>query len=271
MRKRGMGHPDNGQILALLDGEVHGAEAEALRAHMASCPECETRLRGVEEASERATQALGALDGEAPDLPKAMSRVQARKSAGATTRLISLPRAASIALLLTAAAASALPGSPVRRWVAQGWQALDGSDPVTSPQEDRGGTGGDEDALTPGAGLAETGASIPASTQGVEIWIHDLPAEADLRVIWIEGDEAWIYAGEGTRFNRVGGRLEAFGPPGAVRVELPRNLRQVVVGLDGSVLLRKSGDDVEILAPIQERTPTEILFDAPGKTNAGGS
>ena len=266
-----MGHPDSGQILAFLDGEVEGAEAEALRTHMVSCPECGTRLEGVEATSGKAARALSALDVEAPDLQKAMSRIQARQSTGVAGRSISLPKAASIALLLTAAAATALPGSPVRRWVVQGWHALTGSDPITSPVEDRTGTGGDQDALAPGTGLPETGASISASAQGVEIWIHDLPTEADLRVIWVDGDEAWIYAGEGTRFNRIGGRLEAFAPPGAVRVELPRNLRQVVVGLDGSVLLRKSGDDVEILAPTQERTPTEILFDAPGTTNAGGS
>ncbi len=259
-----MGHPDSGLIQALLDGEVGGTEADTLRGHLNSCPECGAGAEALEGASREVTRALLIVDTE-PRLEKARARALAKRRPGSRLFFgysLSLPKAASIALLLSATAASALPGSPVRRWLAQGWEALTESPQANPSQEDPSGTTGDEEALPP-----ETGASILASTQGVEIWIHDLPPQAELRVVWIDGDEAWIRAGEGTRYSLEGGRLEAFSPPGAVRVEIPRNLGQVVVGVNGSILLRKTGGEVEIVGTVQQRTPSEILFEAPGSTN----
>ncbi len=197
----------------------------------------------------------------------AESRQRDRNRPAAAAFSISLPRAASIALLITGAAVTALPGSPVRRWMAQGWSALTEPTLTDSGPQESEGAARDRGALPSEAGIPETGASIPASAQGVEIWIHDLPREAELRVVWIDGDESWIYAGEGTRFNLEAGRLEAFSPPGAVRVEIPRDLEQVTLRLNGSILLRKSGGEVEIAGPVQQRTPSEIIFRAPGSTN----
>jgi len=155
--------------------------------------------------------------------------------------------------------------------MAQGWKALTDSAQTGPGQEDPRQPGGDQEALPPEAGIPETGAGIPTSTLGVEIWIHGLPPQAERRIVWIDGDEAWIYAGEGTRFNRAAGRLEAFAPPGSVRVEIPRNLGQVVVRLNGNILLRKSGPDVEIMGPVQQRSPSEIVFEAEASTNDGRS
>ena len=88
-------------------------------------------------------------------------------------------------------------------------------------------------------------------------------------MLWIDGEEAWVYAGEGTRFTILDGRFEVIAPPGAVRVEIPRIFRRVIVGLDGEVLLRKAGGELEILAPVKERTPSEIRFEAPSAPNDG--
>ena len=268
-----MGHPDKSLIQALLDGEVEGTEADTLRAHLESCRECEAGAEALEVASLETTRALLLVDTE-PRLQDARSQVLGKKSLRSKRVFgfsMSLPKAASIALLLTGAAATALPGSPVRRWLVQGWAALTETVPSGSDQEDPSGSGEDQTALSPEGLISEIGAGIPALTGGVEIWIHDLAAEAELRVVWIDGDEAWIRAGEGTRFTREGSRLDAFAPPGAVRVEIPRDLEQVVVGLNGTVLLRKSGGEVEIAGPVQLRTPSEIIFEAPGSTNDGPS
>ncbi|MFH1764785.1 MAG: anti-sigma factor [Gemmatimonadota bacterium] len=271
-----MGHPDEGLMQALLDGEVGGAEADALRAHLKGCLECRAGAEALEEASRKTTRALFLVDTE-PRFEDARSRVLAksrqrgRKRPTAAGSSISLPRAASIALLLTGAVVTALPGSPVRRWMVQGWQALTESAQTDSGLQEPGGAGRDQGALPSGGGIPETGASIPSSTEGVEIWIHSLLPEAELRVVWTNGDEAWVHAGEGTRFNLVAGRLEAFSPPGSVRVEIPRNLEQVTLWLNGSVLLGKSGGEVEIVGPVQQRTPSEIIFEAPGSTNDGRS
>jgi hypothetical protein len=276
MRNEGMGHPDFGLIQALLDGEMGGADADALRAHLKSCAECGTGAEALKEASRMTTGALLLVDTE-PRFEDARSRVLAksrqreRKRPATAAFSISLPRAASIALLLTAAAVTALPGSPVRRWIGQGWRVLTEFARTESEPQETGGGVGDPRALPSEAGIPETGASIPASAQGVEIWIHDLPREAELRVVWIDGDESWIYAGEGTRFNLEAGRLEAFSPPGAVRVEIPRDLERVTLRLNGSILLRKTGGEVETVGPVQQRTPSEIIFRAPESTNDGRS
>jgi hypothetical protein len=105
----------------------------------------------------------------------------------------------------------------------------------------------------------------------IEIRIQGLGAEADLRVQWAEGKEAWVYAGEGTRFNSIAGRLEAYDPPGSIRVVIPRDSREVTLYLNGRVLLRKSGGDLEVLGPVEERSPSEILFGPSGGGNDSGA
>ena len=268
-----MEHPDNGLIQALLDEEVVGTEADTLRAHLAGCGQCRATAVSLEEASREADRALMLVDTD-PRLQRSRRRVLAKQHAGyrrISRHSISLAKAASIALLLTGAAVSALPGSPVRRWIVEGWWALTGPAENGPVGEDTGEGGATPEALLPEGGILETGASIPSSTQEVELWIHDLAPVAELRIVWTDGEEAWIYAGEGTRFNLSGSRLEAFSPPGAVRVEIPRSLQKVVVGLNGNVLLRKSGGEVEIMGPVQERTPSEIIFESPLSPNAGRS
>jgi len=276
-----MGHPDNGLLQALLDGEVQGPELDEIQTHLTGCLECRASFDILKEASGKTAAALLLLDTPPPlELAKGrfLTHDQSRDRSGRRSGFrpfpripFSLPRAASIALLLTGGAVAALPGSPVRRWMAEGWQALAGS-PQTSVDQgvSQGAPEGPEPAR-PDAGLPETGASISALEGKVEIWIHDLPAQSELRVLWTDGEEAWVYAGEGTRFNGVSGRLDTFSPPGAVRIEIPRNLGSVVVRLEGSVLLRKSGGEVEILGPVQERSPSEIVFEIPGGANDGMS
>lgn len=264
-----MAHPDRGQLLALQDGEVTEPEAGEIRLHLDACPSCRAEAQALESASLGAAEALARLD-STPRTEAVRARISQSRGKGRSRARsglfrflpsLSLPRAASIALILTGVAASALPGSPVRRWLVDLLQSSDSTPvqgtPVSPPDESEPAS---QEYAGPGAG-------IPAASGTVEIWIHDLPSDADLRVRWTDGDEAWIFAGEETRFNLEAGRIEAFSPTGPVVVEIPRNLNRVVVGLDGSVLLRKSGEEVEILGPIQHRTPTEILFHAPGNPN----
>ncbi len=266
-----MRHPDNGLMQALLDGELEGVEAEELRVHFDGCVDCSEGFQALEAASVNTRRALQLLD-TPPRLVAARSRFRARPR-GRNHRFlglpITLPRAASIALLLTGAAATALPGSPARRWLVGGWNALThGSGTATFPDALQGPAPAPT-PVSPQGAWPETGAGIPALSEGVEVWIHGLSGQAELRVVWTESDEVWIFAGEGTRFNRDSGRLEAYSPPGGVRVEIPRTLQRIVVGLEGSVLLRKSGEDLEILGPVLRRTPSEIVFETPGPSNDG--
>ncbi len=294
-----MPHPNEGLIQAFLDGELAPPEEQALRTHLDECPACQAGVRVHREAVQTLARALSIFDRE-PDLSEAHARVGARLQATARRRVsgaagmgrvnlglrrgaadragspahhpeeeepghrrlagLPLSRAASVALLLTAGAVSALPGSPVRRWMLGSWQALTGSGTTSVEAPD---VRQDADQAPPDAAeqaRGEAGASIAAGTGALEIWVHDLPAGATIRVQWVEGEEAGVYAGEGTRFRRGEARLEAFAPPGPVRVELPRTVSHALVGADGGVLLRVSDGQVDISGPVEGRTSSEIVF-----------
>jgi hypothetical protein len=257
-----MGHPDNGRIQAFIDGEAGQKEAAETKVHLEGCKECRAEEEILRASSRAVSDALGLLDTH-PSLKEAKDRFRKKQRSGRgpiRRFLTPLPRAASIALLLTGAAVSALPGSPVRRWVVRGWEIVRPASP-TIPVTGVGEAEGQRTESLQGS-IPETGAGLPVLEQGVEISLQDLPPEAELQVLWIDGTEAWVYAGEGTRFTLLNARLEVAGPPGAVRVELPRGPGDVLLRLDGKVLLRKTGDDVEIVGLVKESTPDQIVFDS---------
>ena len=57
-----MSHVDDGKLNALLDGELDAAEADLVRAHIASCAECTRRLEEAKQFLAGAADLLGALD-----------------------------------------------------------------------------------------------------------------------------------------------------------------------------------------------------------------
>ena len=169
-----------------------------------------------------------------------------------------LSRAASIALLLTGVAVTALPGSPVRRWLGEGWQAVTGHQEAETAVESA--VTEETPAPAPAAVSRETGAFVTGGAEGVELWIQELPAGAQVRVQWVEEGQAGIFAGEGTRYLRQDNRLEAQAPPGSVRVQIPRSLARAVLGVNGSVVLRLTPEGVELTRPVESSSDTEILF-----------
>lgn len=278
-----MAHPDEGQIRAFLDGEMGASDEKDLRDHFTGCPACEAELAAQERAMEQVSRALLVLDAD-PDLAEARVRILEHTrsgSEGSTSKaeeplgktdgrmvgkrrrfIFPLSRAASIALLLTAAGVSALPGSPVRRWIVDGWESLtdSGLSSVTSEPGEGAAASAEppQDPLSPQPG--ESGASILADRSPLEIWIHDLPSGAEIRVHWVDGDQVGVFGGNGIRFRTEEGRLEAFSPPGSVRVELPHALRNGLLGADGAVLLRVTEGQADISGPVERRTSTEIVF-----------
>ena len=278
-----MAHPDEGLIRAFLDGELGEEEAAAIRDHCGSCPECQAEIGVQEEALARTASALLLLD-TSPSVDEARRRVQARGdtpvrtgkevpswwSARRWSARSSLPKAASIALLFTAGAASALPGSPVRDWLAQGWAALTGSGgPEVATQEGLRPMEGDSSGLM-NPPPQETALRMVPGGDGVEIGLFDLPEDAEIRVLWVQGEEVSVFALEGTRFRTEAGRAEAHSPPGGgVRVEIPNALNRVLLTLDGKTLLRKSGSEVEILDSVQSQSPREVVFGVGPRPNEG--
>lgn len=263
-----MGHPADGMIRAFLDGEATG-NVRGIQAHVADCPRCGELAQAQARALDSFSDALSLLD-IAPRSEAARVRIlqkhrETRRGKAIIRR--NLPRAASFAILFTAGAAAALPGSPVRRWVAEGWDRLsereDSTVPVPSPSQ-----AGDR-AEGPGARPATVGASTAVGLGGIELQVRDLSESASLRILLVEGSEAAIFAGEGTQFRTEEGRLVASGPPGDVTMEIPAGALRVTVIVNGETYLRKTEGGMEVLRPVRARTPTEIHFGPAGPgTNA---
>lgn len=57
-----MSHVDDGQLNALLDGELDGAEAAAVQTHISGCTECTRRLEEAKRFLAQAADLLGALE-----------------------------------------------------------------------------------------------------------------------------------------------------------------------------------------------------------------
>lgn len=252
-----MGHPDEGVILALLDGEPV-EKREDLQAHLESCPQCRALAEAQGLQMRTLSGALSLLDCD-PPMADARSRVLAAGRSMAEPRRkyrVPLPLAASRAVLITGGALSALPGSPVRSWVADQW----GSSQAASPSETLALTG-------PGNQAAEAdlaGATILPTADGMNLYIRGGSDGAEVIVRLVDGDQAGIFAGEGTRFRTEEGILEAVDPPGEVRVEIPRGITSVTLFVNGRVFLRQTSDGLEIQGPYETRTEDEIRFILPG-------
>jgi anti-sigma factor RsiW len=107
-------HPDDGVLQALLDDELNGRAAMAARDHLASCIDCRSRLDALRADDALVTASLPALD-HSPVSTISASAIVARGGRARTP----VRWAAVVALLLLAAgAAYALPGSPLRHWIA---------------------------------------------------------------------------------------------------------------------------------------------------------
>jgi len=209
-------------------------------------------------------EALSLLDVE-PGLEGARARILRRNAEGSTAGARirrTLPRAASFVILLTAGAAAALPGSPVRRWVTRGWEAISHAEEPVNPPVQGIEAGEPATAATDDPGMV--GATIPLSPGGLELDLRDLGAGASLRILFVDGSQAGIFAGEGTRFRSETGRLVASGPPGDVTMEIPLREARVLVTVNGEPYLRKTERGLEILGPVSSRTPTEIRFHPSG-------
>lgn len=248
-----MGHPDEGMIRALMDGEAVGQWKE-LRAHLDECPQCAATAGAQARAHGALVEALPFLDVE-PPMEKARARVLRREAERRRPGVVlrrNLPRAASFVVLLTAGTAFALPGSPLREWLATTWKSVSGpGEAATEASPALEGV-----PPTPGT----VGATIPATSDGLELRILELREGASVRVLLVEGNRAGIFAEEGTRFRSQAGRLEATQPPGDVTMEVPTDAAIVSIVVNGEVFLRKTAQGLELLGPVRDRTSTEIRF-----------
>jgi len=244
-----MSHIDEGTIVALRDGSLVTDDASE---HLSECPRCRTTLDDARRRAELIAESLSALDGPI-DYEAAKAALRARLDSGreggrtpGRTRW-HVGRAAAV-LLVTAGAAYALPGSPVRDWVFP---------TDADPEPTAGVEGGVSETLQEG------GIEVNVPEGRIQIVLTGLAPGSDLVVAWMDAATARIAAAPGSSFSFAEGRAEARVAPGPVRVELPRFAPVVSVEVDGRMYLRRTSAGLEVSGPVVERTDERIRFTIP--------
>lgn len=254
-----MTHLDEGQLLAVRDDESR-------HEHLAACALCRQSLDELHHRREVVSGALATLDAPT-DLEAARARVRERVAAQSSPArdvvpiasrprrtLWSLSRAAGL-LLVTAAGLSALPGSPVRSWVSR----------VLAPTvpESRTEAGAAPEAATAASEGEAAGVRLSVPRGPLRVVVNGAEAGSEIRVRWVPGIDAAIFAPVGSRFTSGEGRLDARVTPGTVRVELPRGVTSVSLEVGGRIYLRSTDAGLDVPGPVAERSASEIVFRIP--------
>lgn len=113
----GATHPDDGDMLRLLDGACEPEERRALAAHLDGCPACAARAEALERRAARLARLLGYADQPAPRAEFPAARLARARSRRAALRW----RAAAVAAL---ALSGALAVRPVRAWIVEAARAI---------------------------------------------------------------------------------------------------------------------------------------------------
>jgi hypothetical protein len=119
-------HPTDATLLALLHGELDDRAASAERTHLATCAECAARAAALGRADAETGALLSLLDHPVPSRPMPVPR-------HARPRWARPAIAASLALLLAGAAAAAVPGTALHRWVVARFSAAPAPEPRPAP------------------------------------------------------------------------------------------------------------------------------------------
>lgn len=268
-----MNHLTEGQLQAHLDGEVESAQAQSLAAHLEVCAVCARALGEMRAGSERASLAFGLLDRPAPTAAAfaavvganedvSVKSIAAHRSWGRPAR-VGILKAAMLALFTTGAAAAAIPGSPVQRWLGTAWDRLTGDRTETNAE-----VVVPETTDAPAPAVAEStpraaSISIEPVDGVVEIILRDVGNAEAVRVVFVDDPRATVEAegGADARFRTGPSSIEAIGlGTGLVTVSLPRDLHTISVSVDGNVVLEKRDGTVHTSGTVSEQTSDTIVF-----------
>jgi hypothetical protein len=247
-----MMHPHDGTLQALLDEAVAPGEQEALSRHLRGCAACSRRLEELRWSLARALDLLPVLDRPAPaGAHRAFARRRTRASWGPA-----LGRAA-VLLLFAGTAAAAVPGSPVRDWLADRWRDADADVPAEPGVEAPVRAPRAEPRPFPSVSL------LPAEGRMRVVLVRSAPG-LRLRVVLTPDERVRVVAldgATGVRFRTRPDRIEVVdGGPGEVRVEVPRDVRHFTLEVNGSIFLQKEGEQLRFPETPGDRAGSEIVF-----------
>lgn len=233
-------HPSEGDLLALIDGELEPKEAGAVRSHLAECAECAGRKAELEVLLADNRGALDSLDaGDPPattaDHVMAIARLREPLPSRRPTRYYL--KAASITLLIgSAALAVAMPGSPIRE------VALDLIDDFREGEPEI-----QEDALRTGVALEPTGRLVVSFAERQD--------RGTIEVVLASTSRAQVDASEEGASFSVASNSIAVGNAGAAAsyvVTVPERLADVDIRVGDRTVFRKTGEEVVSVPPASE-------------------
>lgn len=226
-----MDHLTDQRLGRYLDGELSDIERSRAERHLEECERCRSELARLHEASEQLNGLI-----EEVKLPERLREADVyppkRRERGETSGPTFPLRAATAAAVLLLGVSAAVPGSPVRSWLAGA------ADRVRAALQ-----AGEESAAgaEPGFGLQIR----PADGQ-VRVDIRGAAPGTPVAVRMVEDSLAGAWA-PGARLRSEPGRLEVVDPDrGEVRINVPRRARRAQVTADSRTIFRWKHGRVEV-------------------------
>lgn len=259
-----MKHLDEGTLQALADGELAGGERRAAEAHLAGCGACAAELAALRADLATLGAALARADVAPPTAAAQMSLRRRRAAAQwAAEGRRALLRAAMLVVALGGVAFAAVPGSPLRGWIAgddapaPARTELPALEPRPAP------------APAPAAPAPAAGVSILPDGGAVRVVLNGAAPGLVVRARLTRGDLVEVSAtgaAAGARFRTSPGRIEVLDAgAGEIRIALPRGVDAAVGVVDGRVYVAKEGAGLRVTPPgAPPATPPEAEFRVEG-------
>lgn len=264
-------HVTRDHLMAYLDGELAGEDAERTELHLDGCASCRRALEELEGDAALFGRAVSALDVPVPERDASSARHVAtirereRRGSGRRTRndgarrgadeagrgeagrsgagLTAVPgwtaalKAAVLVLAAATAAAAVVPESPLREWIAGTLGELTGGSPPAATDAPSGARSDEPETV-----------SIPVAGRAV---VQIERAAPGLRVIVRETDtERLAVTARGASFETGVGSIGVGGPrPPELTVELPGSAASARISSDGRLLLERERGELTLHVP----------------------
>lgn len=268
-----MTHAENGTLLSFVDGELTGAQAALLEAHLEQCIPCRESLEELRSISREVSGALGLVAPAEIPVERAWARIgtlQHRPAAQPRTQPVwqfassGFLKAAAVVLLLAGVASAAIPGSAVRRWAAALIDRVAG--PGTPETVVKEPTAPIESGAEGQSATAAATVLLPIQGGQVRVSVHlaDASASVVVRLVDGEGGIRTTTAEENIRFRTGPGYVDVYEVRTGVVIEIPRGLRSASVEVNGRLYWEKDGPDVRAHEPAVGGSGAEFVF--PGRS-----
>ena len=220
-------HPPDGELRALLDGELPAVHRAAGQQHVAACPACAARFTEIEQAAAAAGSLLNLLVPPVPALQLNAVLYRARRARVQRAGLI----AAGLTLLVAASAGATVGRPYVRALAARIWAAVHSRTAVPVHNEP--------------PPSAETGVAVVPGMVA-EIVFDTAQASGALRVSLADTAELAIRSSEPVTYRvyPVGVIVRNRGSSASYEIVIPQAAPKVRIVVAGRVVLEKVGSRI---------------------------